>query len=154
MEKNVVTNKSAIYIGILGIFLAGFMVSSASAGGREEFNGCRGTTDDPCTRHGYCSVQRSDWYQWVTATRVDKFDVMGWPGLCDLTHVALLDGSCDPQDAQTNVTVYLGESSTALVDQIVGTLACGGEVAAPEEICGNGIDDNGDGKIDEKRFCR
>lgn len=46
--------------GIFGLLLVGLFVSPASAGGREEFNGCRGTTSDPCIRSGYCSIQQSD----------------------------------------------------------------------------------------------
>jgi len=98
------------------------------AGGKEVSNGCRATADDPCMRHGYCSIQGSDWYQWATVFRSEKFDTQGWPGLCDMVHVALVQGNCAPIGSQTNLTAYLSGNSTAQIDQIEnGTLTCGGD---------------------------
>lgn len=145
---------SGIFYGIIGVLLVGINVAPASAGGREVFNGCRGTTSDPCTRHGYCSIQKSDWYQWVDAARIDKYDSQGWAGVCDMAHVQLVQGNCEPFGAQTNLVAYLPAASVARIDGITGSLACGGEAETVEEICGDGKDNNGDGRIDEKRYCR
>ena len=114
---------------IAGSFLISilFTFTNTWAGGMEEYNGCRGTTDDSCIRHGYCSIQGSDWYQWVTAFRSDKSDTQGWPGLCDMVHVALVQGNCEPAGAQTDVTVYLSPLTFASIPEVVGPLACAGD---------------------------
>jgi len=104
-----------------------FAFSNTWAGGIEESNACKGTTDDPCMRRGYCSIQGSDWYQLVTASRSDKFDTQGWAGLCDMVHVALVQGNCITVGSKTNITAYLSASSSASIDEIMGTLACGGD---------------------------
>jgi hypothetical protein len=115
---------------IAGSFLIStlFTFTNTWAGGMEEYNGCRGTTEDPCIRHGYCSIQGSDWYQWVTAFRSDKSDTQGWPGLCDMVHVALVQGNCEPPMGTTNIEAFLSGNSTAQIDKIEnGTLTCGGD---------------------------
>jgi hypothetical protein len=117
---------------ITGIFLISALSTFTNtwAGGIEDNNGCRGNKDDPCMRRGYCSIQGSDWYQLVTASRSDKFDTQGWSGLCDMVHVALVQGNCMPIGSQMNVTAYLSASSYAVIDAIQnGSLTCGGDDA-------------------------
>lgn len=67
------------------------------------------------------------WQQWVTAARSDKFDTQGWPGVCDMVHVALVQGNCMPVGSRTSVTAFLVANSTALIGTIEGTLSCGGD---------------------------
>jgi hypothetical protein len=114
---------------ISGMFLisALFAFTNTWAGGIEVNNGCKGTTNDPCMRSGFCSIQGSDWEQLVTAGRRDKFDTQGWPGLCDMVHVALVQGNCMESGSQTNVTAYLSANSFAQIIEIVGSLSCGGD---------------------------
>ena len=125
-------------------FLTAVLLSftNAWAGGIEETNGCKGTKNDPCMRDGYCSIQGSDWEQLVTAARSDKFDTQGWAGLCDMVHVALVQGNCIEVGSQTNVTAYLSANSQASIIEISGTLACG--------VDDGGISGGGGGRGD---FC-
>lgn len=147
--------KNNILAGASLFFLSGVLAGAALAGGKESANGCTGTTDDPCIRSGFCSIQNADWDQTVTAYRSEKFDVQGWVGVCDMVHVALVQGNCEPFGSQTNLTAYLGELSSAVVPAVTaGTLACGGEAEAAAEVCGDGIDNDGDGLVDEKPECR
>lgn len=95
----------------------------------ETFNGCQGTLNDPCTRSGSCEIQGAQWSQDVTIDRLDIFDTQGWPGLCDMVHVALVQGNCQPAGAVTNVTVYLSQTTSAWIPSIVGPLSCAGEPA-------------------------
>ena len=104
-----------------------FTVASTWAGGIEEINGCKGTSNDPCMREGFCSIQGSSWKQLVTAARSDKFDTQGWPGLCDMVHVALVQGNCMPVGSKTNITAFLSANSVAQIIAIEGSLACGGD---------------------------
>ena len=111
--------------------LAAVIVLTGATGVRaasnETSNGCAGTSDDPCTRSGSCEIQGAAWSQDVTIDRADRFDTMGWPGLCDMVHVGLVQGNCQPPGAQLNVTVDLSETSFAVVPEIVGPLACAGD---------------------------
>jgi len=148
------------------------MVPVAHAVSTETSNGCRGTQDDPCIRSGSCEIQGAMWTQDVTIDRSDIFDTQGWPGLCDMVHVGLVQGDCEPGGAQQNVTVHLSTTSFAFVPAITGPLSCAGgtcedgdsdgvttcdgdcDDADPtrrpgaEEVC-NGIDDDCDSQIDE-----
>lgn len=101
--------------------------TGARAASTETSNTCAGTADDPCTRSGSCEIQGSVWNQNVTIDRADLFDTQGWPGLCDMVHVGLVQGNCQPPGAQLNVTVALSETSFAFVPEIVGPLACAGD---------------------------
>ena len=101
----------------------------ASAQSFEDENGCSGTTVDPCVRTGTCSVQGTAWSQVVTIDRADLYDTMGWPGLCDQVHVALVQGRCSPGGAQLDVTASLTSSSSAFIPELVGSLTCGAEPA-------------------------
>ncbi|MFT5180847.1 MAG: hypothetical protein ACI8S3_000724, partial [Alphaproteobacteria bacterium] len=49
----------------------------------------------------------------MTIARSDKYDVQGWAGVCDIVHVELIQGSCEPLGDQINLVVYLSEASTA-----------------------------------------
>ena len=49
---------------------------------------------------------------------------MGWPGICDLVHVALLQGDCEPPQATDNVVAFLPDNSWAAVSSINGSMYC------------------------------
>jgi hypothetical protein len=107
------------------------LISSIAAGpslavSTETFNGCQGTMDDPCVRSGSCEIQGALWSQDVTIDRSDIFDTQGWTGVCDMVHVALVQGNCDPPGATTDVTVHLSPTSNAWIASIVGPLSCAG----------------------------
>jgi hypothetical protein len=95
----------------------------------ETFNGCQGTTDDPCVRSGSCEIQGAVWDQDVTVDRSGIFDTQGWPGVCDMVHVALVQGDCEPPGATTNVTAHLSPTTFAWIPSIAGPLACAGTPA-------------------------
>lgn len=95
----------------------------------ETFNGCQGTQDDPCLRSGSCEIQGAVWDQDVTIDRSDIFDTQGWPGVCDMVHVGLVQGNCEPPGATTNVTVSLSPTTFAQIPSIVGPLSCAGDPA-------------------------
>jgi hypothetical protein len=132
------------------------VVQSAYAGGKEDFNDCRTSTIATCVRSGSCAIQGSAWYQHVTIDVLDRFDTQGWPGLCDMTHVSLVQGTCSPLGAQENVTADLSETTHANIPAISGSLACGGENDAGGEICDDFVDNDDDGKIDcaDRGDCR
>lgn len=148
--------------GALSLFViisfVGNNPSLVLAGGAQDYNGCKLTGDDPCLRYGSCSIQGTSWEQDVWAYRSDKFDTQGWPGLCDMAHVRLIQGRCNPLGSQTEVRACLGDNcsytdpeitSYTDIPALIGTLACGGEVADPTaEICNDGIDNDGDGLTD------
>ena len=133
----------------------------AYAGGKEDFNDCRTNIGDFCERAGSCAIQRAAWYQYVTIDKSSKFDTQGWPGLCDMVHVSLVQGNCSPLLAQDIVTAYLSDTSFAEIPHISGPLACGGggsggDTGGTAEICNDGIDNDSDGKTDcaDKDDCR
>jgi hypothetical protein len=105
--------------------------TTAYAVSTETSNGCAGTQDDPCVRSGSCEIQGAAWTQDVSIDRADRFDTQGWPGLCDMVHVGLVQGTCEPAGAQTDVTVQLSATSFAWIPSISGPLACAGE---PEPV--------------------
>jgi hypothetical protein len=148
-------------------FFAVFFVltSGAIAGGKEDFNDCRTATGDSCERAGSCAIQGSAWYQYVTINKSDRFDTQGWPGLCDMVHVSLVQGTCFPLGAQDDITAHLSDNSFAEVPSISGSLSCGGDSGGDSpgdaEICDDGIDNDNDGKTDcsdknckRDSFCR
>lgn len=92
----------------------------------ETSNGCQTTPDDPCVRSGSCEIQGATWTQDVTIDRSDIFDTQGWPGICDMVHVGLVQGDCEPPGSQMDVTVHLSQTSFAWVPSIVGPLSCAG----------------------------
>ena len=109
------------------IALSPGLADSARAASSETSNGCRTTQEDPCIRSGSCEIQGAQWDQVVTVDRADIFDTQGWPGLCDMVHVGLVQGDCEPPGAQIDVTVHLSATSTAWIPEIIGPLACAGE---------------------------
>ena len=127
-----------------------------NAGGKEDFNDCRTSSGDFCERAGSCAIQGSAWYQYVTTDKSEKFDTQGWPGLCDMVHVSLVQGSCEPIGSQENITAFLSSTSFAEIPSISGSLACGGESDEAVEICNDGLDNDLDGKTDceDKGDCR
>jgi hypothetical protein len=145
---------------IAGSFLisALFMFTNTWAGGSQDFNDCR-TSTGTCERAGSCAIQGSAWYQYVHADKSGKFDTQGWPGLCDMVHVSLVQGNCDPLGSQENVVSHLSSTTTADIPSISGTLACGGDdggsggdVSGGREgkgkTCSDGIDNDDDGNTD------
>jgi len=100
------------------------LVSGAQAQSVETSNGCLGPGADPCVRVGRCAIQGSTWGQRVTIDRADTFDTMGWAGLCDMVHVALVQGECSPPGGDRDVTAYLSATSDAVIDSITGPLRC------------------------------
>ena len=104
----------------------------------EATNTCNTTADDPCERTGTCSIQGANWFQTVTVDRADIFDTQGWPGVCDMVHVALVQGNCEPSGAQTNVTAFLSATSFAEIPLIDGPLVCAGEPSAAVGAVPNG----------------
>ena len=141
------------------------------AGGSPDFNDCRTLTGSTCERAGSCAIQGSAWYQYVRIDKSDKFDTQGWPGLCDMVHVTLVQGRCEPLGSQDNVVSNLSDTTTADIPSISGTLACGGDDGGSGggggskegngKTCSDGIDNDNDGTIDcgdpgcvGNRFCR
>ena len=145
------------YLSTLVLGLSIGLFQYAYAGGKEDFNDCRTNSGDFCERSGSCAIQGSAWYQYVTIYKSDIFDTQGWPGLCDLTHVSLVQGLCSPLGAQENLTAFLSDTSYAEIPSISGSLSCGGDNDGNTniEICDDLIDNDNDGKIDcsDKRDC-
>ena len=117
------------FVTAIAVLLISPAVSNLRAGNVEETNTCRTTMDDPCLRTGTCSIQGADWSQAVYIDRADIFDTQGWPGVCDMVHVALVQGNCEPPGAQTNIVAFLSARTFAEIPSIVGPLACAGTVA-------------------------
>jgi hypothetical protein len=107
---------------------------SVNAVGTEDSNNCRGATGDFCERSGSCSIQGSDWYQYVTIDKSGIFDTQGWPSLCDMVHVSLVQGDCSPPSAQVDVTAYLGTTTFANITSISGSLACEAEIVTDGDL--------------------
>lgn len=150
-----------MYKKSLIVFLTALLMyqfQSAYAGGKEDFNDCRSITGDFCERAGSCAIQGAAWYQYVTIDKSEKFKTQGWPGLCDMVHVSLVQGACFPLYAQDDVTAYLSDTTSATIPSISGPLACGGgsKTGTNDEVCNDGIDNDADGKTDcdDKGDCR
>ena len=107
---------------------------SVDAVGTEDSNNCRGATGEFCERSGSCSIQGSDWYQNVTIDKSGIFDTQGWPGLCDMVHVSLVQGDCSPPSGQVDVTAYLSATTFAYIPSISGVLACNAEIIADGDL--------------------
>jgi hypothetical protein len=120
----------ATAVSALGLLLAapGWAASS------EESNLCAGTQNDPCVRTGSCEIQGAVWTQVVTIDRSDIFDTQGWPGVCGMVHVALVQGNCEPSGGSTNVTANLSATSSAAIPAIEGPLSCAGEPVEPPGV--------------------
>jgi len=115
------------YITIIFLTCTLFSFSNTWAGGSQDFNDCRTSSGDFCERAGSCAIQGSAWYQYVNIDKSDKFDTQGWPGLCDMVHVALVQGNCYDLYSQDNVRANLSDTTYANIPSISGTLACGGD---------------------------
>jgi len=73
----------------LGCLALATSTISAQVRTRETSNGCKSTSNDPCTRSGTCNIQRSTWSQRVVCSRIDRHATMGRAGLCDPALVGL-----------------------------------------------------------------
>ena len=163
---------------IAGGFLmsALFAFTNTWAGGSQNFNDCR-TSTGTCERAGSCAIQGSAWYQFVYIDKSSKFDTQGWPGLCDMVHVSLVQGNCEPLGFQDDVVSNLSDTTYAEIPSISGALICGGDDGGSGggagdgsgggskegngKTCSDGIDNDNDGTIDcgdpgcvGNRFCR
>jgi hypothetical protein len=103
-----------------------FTFTNIWAGGSQEFNDCRTSSGDFCERGGSCAIQGSAWFQYVTIDKSGKFDTQGWPGLCDMVHVSLVQGNCYI-DVDDNIVASLSSTTHARIPSISGTLTCGGD---------------------------
>jgi hypothetical protein len=126
MSGSVSTSRRRIPTGLALILMTSTLVLGVSI---EHSNTCNTTMDNPCERTGTCSIQGADWFQTVTVDRSDIFDTQGWPGVCDMVHVALVQGNCEPPGGQTSVTAYLTTTSFAEIPSIEGPLACAGKAS-------------------------
>ena len=146
---------------ITGSFLIStlFIFTNIWAGGSQDFNDCRTSTEQTCERAGSCAIQGSAWYQYVHIDKSSKFDTQGWPGLCDMVHVTLVQGNCTPLGSQDDVVSNLSNTTTADIPSISGALTCGGDdggsggdVGGGKEgngkTCSDGIDNDNDGTTD------
>lgn len=118
------TTRHQIAVSILLLMLSTSLSMAVSS---EETNTCQSTSDNPCTRTGTCSIQGADWYQDVTIDRSDTFATQGWTGLCDMVHVALVQGNCQPAGSKVDLTVDLSPSSFARIPLVSGPLSCVGD---------------------------
>lgn len=127
-----VKTKLLLIFSVLGLGVA----QHAFAIGQEDFNDCGAGAGDFCYRSGSCAIQGATWYQHVTIDTNDRFDTQGWPGLCDMVHVSLVQNTCEPIDSQENIIAYLSSTSFAEIPSISGPLACGdiNNVASTIEI--------------------
>ena len=117
-------------VGMAALVLMALLSPEAVlAASMETFDGCQGTQDDPCVRSGSCEIQGAVWDQDVTIDRSDIFDTQGWPGVCDMVHVGLVQGDCEPPGAKTAVTVHLSQTTFSSIPLIVGPLSCAGDPA-------------------------
>jgi hypothetical protein len=141
------------------IFISTLLASTGTwAGGSQDFNDCRTSTGPTCERSGSCAIQGSAWYQYVHIDKSGKFDTQGWPGLCDMVHVSLVQGNCEPLGSQINVVSNLSDTTTANIPSISGTLACGGDDGVSGggggskegkgQTCSDGIDNDNDETTD------
>ena len=114
---------------ITGSLLVGFLFafSNTWAVGSEYSNDCRATDGDSCERYGSCSIQGTNWIQHVYVDKSDKFDTQGWPGLCDMVHVSLVQGNCEYLGPDEGIEANLSNTTYAIVHITEGTLTCGGD---------------------------
>lgn len=114
---------------------------SIKAASQQDSNNCMASADPFCERTGSCSIQGADWYQVVTIDKNDIFDTQGWPGLCDMVHVALVQGNCEPPQSSENVTAYLSSTTFATIPEIIGPLSCDAAVIADGDVAPLGAPD-------------
>ena len=116
-----------------------FTFTNIWAGGSQNFNDCRTSSGDFCERAGSCAIQGSAWYQYVQIDKSDKFDTQGWPGLCDMVHVSLVQGNCYDLYSQDDVVANLSNTTYAEIPSISGTLTCGGDDGGSTGGGGGGV---------------
>lgn len=110
----------------LGFLIIISISGTALAVGTQDFNDCRTSSTQTCERAGSCAIQGSAWYMYATVDKKEKVSKMGWMGLCDMAHVALVQGNCSTAGTPiTDVTVFLSSKSTAYIPNITGgNLGC------------------------------
>ena len=123
-----------LYLKLFFLFMSATVSFSANAIGQEDSNNCRGTTEQFCERTGSCSIQGADWYQYATIDINDIFDTQGWPGVCDMVHVALVQGNCSPAQSAINITANLSSTTFATIPEIIGPLKCEAEIIADGNV--------------------
>ena len=84
-----------------------FTFTNIWAGGSQDFNDCRTSTGSTIDNSG-------------------KFDTLGWPGLCDMVHVSLVQGTCFI-DWDEIIVANLSDTTYARITALSGTLTCGGD---------------------------
>lgn len=105
----------------IGFIVITSLSGTAFAIGHEDSNDCRSSTTQICERAGSCAIQGSAWYMYATVDKSEKVAKMGWAGLCDMTHVALVQGNCSTAGTPTTeVTAYLTSKSSAYLPNITG----------------------------------
>ena len=115
-------------------FVIAFIPFNILSQSLQDSNNCNTSTTEFCQRSGSCSIQGADWYQTVTADKSEIFAVQGWPGLCDMTHVALVQGNCAPPQSKLSVTAYLSATSFADIPEIIGPLNCAAILIADGDL--------------------
>lgn len=118
-----------------------FYAPSVEAVSKQDSNDCMTSTGDFCERTGSCSIQGADWYQYVTIDKNDIFATQGWTGVCDMVHVALVQGNCSPPQSTTSVTVNLSATTFATIPEIIGPLSCGAEIIEDGDVAPLGAPD-------------
>ena len=114
---------------------------SANAASQQDSNDCMTSTGPFCERTGSCSIQGADWYRYVTIDKNDIFDTQGWPGVCDMVHVALVQGNCSLPQSTINVTANLSSTTFATIPEIIGPLSCNAELVADGDVAPLGATD-------------
>ena len=105
----------------LGFLIVVSLPSAAFAIGKQDYDDCRTRSTQTCERAGSCAVQSSAWYMYATVDKKEKSSKMGWPGLCDMAHVALVQGNCSTTGSPTSdVTAFFSAKSSALIPNISG----------------------------------
>lgn len=130
-----------IYFKLSLIFSLLTLSTVVNAASQQDSNDCTTTSSQFCNRSGSCSIQGSDWYQYVTIDKKDIFDTQGWPGVCDMVHVALVQGNCSPPQSAINVTVSLSNTTLASIPEITGSLNCDAEIIADGDVAPSGSPD-------------
>ena len=130
--------RALVALGLASLSLASLATSlSAQVRTRETSNECKTTRNDPCTRSGTCSIQRSTWNQRVVCSRSDRHATMGWAGLCDQVHVGLVQGRCSTSSTG-EIVIPLTSRTTAYVTNLFGMSCASMLASAPTAQSYNG----------------
>ena len=130
-----------IYSKLSFIFSLLFFSIVVNAASKQDSNDCMTTTSQFCNRSGSCSIQGANWYQYVTIDKNDIFDTQGWPGVCDMVHVALVQGHCSPSQSSINITANLSNTTFASIPEIMGPLNCNATIIADGDVAPTGTTD-------------